>query len=368
MRKNVASFSFVLILLGIVPSESVVQQPEVERQLQSSTTRVIAEAYECDDYLNALSDDESLALMKTVGYEIRVCIRPTTPTLQRGIVMKSIHDFQWSHGSTIQPAILKGYDLPRTLHVCVPGRQVCSFKTRFIDDFFYGESGVMVTGTGTVSMQEAVALNQSDTEQRRHLGMDKDDILQAMVKWTDDRTLQAWSTYDGFSGTSEVKMSFNLEVFPSLPSATKDDRPTWWQDSPSWLKALVIGMAIILAVVGCCLSFVSYMVVQDCMGERVDEEESKSDNQEVKERVGQKTTTTKLHSRRVGNELHSETCTLSVEPGEENDLPPCFKDKKEEEEMGKTASTPSRDSHRSKIVQHWDHTVSLDKCQPSRNQ
>lgn len=245
-----------------------------DRQLQSNTPRVIAEAYECDEYLEMLSDEQRKAY-KPVGYEIRVCVRPVTPTRNRGIVMRTLDDFTWyrSYGSTVQPAILNKADQPRTIQVCIPGRVICSFKTKLLDDFFYGETNGTVVGSGTVSMQ--VEGDDDNPEIRRRLGADSNGIFQTEIEWITNRNLQVGSALGGYAGSSGVTVEFNVDRQAppdDFVPYTEDDITSWWEDSPTWLKALVILGAIIVFLMGCCLCCMCLWSIRESMKDRNDEE------------------------------------------------------------------------------------------------
>ncbi len=245
-----------------------------DRQLQSSTPRVIAEAYECDEYLEMLSEEERLAY-KPVGYEIRVCVRPVTPTRNRGIVMRTLDDFTWykSFGSMVQSAIKNKVDQPRTLAVCIPGRVICTFKTKLYDDFFYGDTNGTVVGTGTVSMQ--VQGDDDNPEIRRQLGADQNGIFQTVVEWTAGRKLQVGSAFGGYAGSSGVTLEFyvNRRSPPKdFVPYTDEDISTWWEDSPTWLKVLVILGAIIIFLMGCCLCCMCLWSIRESIRDRNDEE------------------------------------------------------------------------------------------------
>lgn len=244
----------VVLLLGVIAGAESEQHDD--RQLQSSNPRVVAEAYECDEYLRELPQAERDAY-KPLGYEVRVCIRPTRPTRNRGIVMRSIDDFTWykALGTIVQPAVVKKADVSRTLQLCIPGRVVCTLKTKLFDDFFYNPTNATVVGTGTVSMQ--VQGDDSNPTIRRQLGADENGIFQTVVEWTiGHRGLQVGSALGGYAGSSGVSLELNVdrrEPPDDFVPFVEEDVTSWWEDSPTWLKVLVIAGAIILFLMGCCL-------------------------------------------------------------------------------------------------------------------
>lgn len=245
------------------------ESPGLSREL-ASTPRVIAEAYECDEYLEMVSEQERRAY-KPIDYEIRVCIRPVTPTRNRGIVMRTIDDFTWykSMGSTVQSAVRNKLDQPRTLAVCIPGRVICSFKTKLIDDFFYGSTNGTIVGSGSVSMQ--VDGHEDNPEIRRQLGADENGIIPAMVEWNDGRNLQTGSALNGFAGSSGVKLEIYVdrkEPPKNFVPYSEDDVSSWWEDSPTWLKVLVILGAIIIFLMGCCLCWMCLWSIRESMNDK----------------------------------------------------------------------------------------------------
>lgn len=251
----------------------------LSRRLQSSNARVVAEAFECDEYQQKLPQEE-LDAYKPLGYEIRVCIQPVTPTRNRGIVMRSIDDFTWykAQGSTVQPAVVKNIDQSLTLAVCIPGRVVCTLKTKLLDDFFYNPKNGTVVGTGTVSMQ--VQGDEDNPTIRRKLGADENGIFQAVVEWTGgSRGLQVGSAFGGYAGSSGVSMRFNvdqLEPPADFVPYVPDDVSSWWEDSPTWLKVLVIAGAIILLLMACCLCLMCFWAFREQM------EDERNKGKEVK--------------------------------------------------------------------------------------
>jgi len=242
-----AAFSVVLATAS-APGE---ENPAL-RQLQSSNPRVIAEAFECDDLLQPLPQ-----ALRPIGYEVRVCVEPNRPTRNRGIVMRSINSFTFYQnlGSAVQRAIVNGNELDqRTLLVCVAGELICSFKTKLDDDFFYMNTpNGTVTGTGEVSME----VEEEDGTRR---------VLTGGIGL---RGLQADTAAGGFAGADDVSLDILVEGSPrpeGLVRGTPEEK-SWWEDSPVWLRVLVIvGAALILimicALIGICIWSARDMVNQ----------------------------------------------------------------------------------------------------------
>lgn len=246
------------------------------RKLQSSNNRVIAEAYECDEYLQEVSEEVALAY-KPLGYEIRICVAPAAPTRNRGIVMRSIDDFTWykAFGSAVQPAIQDKSDVANTLSICLAGQEVCTFKTKLIHDLFYGSTNGTITGTGTASMQVEEEDDDDSIGNRRNLQWQSQanstvnsattaasttTILQGIIQWRQpqqSRSLQADTAAGGFAGSSGISLNIYIDKLlpPSdyVPEDNDDDIGSWWQDSPTWLKALIVTAGALVIVMGVCL-------------------------------------------------------------------------------------------------------------------
>jgi len=256
-------------------------QEEDHRELQNSNARVVAEAYECDQYLNELPLAVRNAY-KPLGYEIHVCMQPQTPTLNRGVWMRSIDDFTWykAQGSVTQTAVVNGMDQNRSLQVCIPGRPICSLKTKLLDYFFYNQENATVVGIGTVSMQT----NPSPTS-RRQLGADENGIFQATVEWTigAGRDLQSAVGLGGFAGSSGVELQFNVDKLlppPDFVPYKPDQATSWWHDSPTWLKVLVILGAILIVVMGCSLCMMCFWALRENSKDEVEDKHAKEMEEE----------------------------------------------------------------------------------------
>jgi len=231
------------------------------RNLQSSNARVVAEAYLCDEFLRELPEEE-LKAFRTLeeDREVRVCVWPTRPTRNRGIVMRSIDQFAWFKqlGGVVQTAIRDKADVKGTISVCNPGEVICSFKTLLFEDFFYGSSNATVLGSGRASMQTS--------DFRRMLGDEvTETVYEAEIRWRDsssmtgtERDLQRVTdtVLGGFAGDSGVDVTFVVdrrEAPDNFIPTEGEDTSGWWSSAPGWLKALIIIAAIAIVLMGCCL-------------------------------------------------------------------------------------------------------------------
>ena len=416
MRKNVTGFAFqVAVLLfscggfssafvsAAYPQlrSNLVQSTSTTNSLSRRSSGVLAEAYECDESFKALSLEREARQAPRIGYEIRVCVRPiltSTMTLPQGVVMRmrSIDDFTWSSttiaGSSsssrppiVQPAIRDGYDQPRTVQVCISGRPICSFKTQLIHDFFFYEGDqpsnlttVTVLGTGSVSMEVVNTTSLVDIPpNQRNLAMDDEgDLLHAVVQWvgSSGRALQAGSStaaqdddnHAFVEQESNVKVTLNVKAYPHphdfvpLGQSEEDATTRWWQDSPSWAKALIIGITVILFLIGCCACFLGIWIIQDRIEVRA-ESGKKRKNQEEKENEEPTGAVVHVHQRIDERDSHLEIKDSSSAKDEPTSPPQvCFVP--EEDHTSTTAAgTVVRVTH----SKHWRHAVSPEPCRPS---
>jgi hypothetical protein len=249
-------------------SSSAAKEGEAERRLQSSNARVVAEAFECDEYQQPVSDTTT---PKPIGYDLRICIQPSTPTRNRKIVMRSIDDwtFYKNFGSTVQKAVENKGEVGNTLMMCIPGQVICSFKTQLKDDFFFGATNGTVSGTGTVSMQ--VAYDDDDRRSLRSSATTSTTTtsrwLRGSVVWREDpRQMQVSSVAGGYAGSNGVTMEIPVDgvARPKNYVAEGDeDIISWWSGSPIWLRVLIIISGCTVVLMGICLCCMCCYAVRD---------------------------------------------------------------------------------------------------------
>mmetsp|Transcript_53336 Transcript_53336/g.129663 ORF Transcript_53336/g.129663 Transcript_53336/m.129663 type:complete len:889 (+) Transcript_53336:134-2800(+) len=127
------------------------------------------DVYQCNEALNRISD--SILEPKVAGDFIRICIRPTAMTIERGVLLRRIDQFKFTKyswqgappttgdsstttgGSPIhtQQVVVAGREQENTLMTCEPGSEICAFKTVLSQDFFR-EDGT-VNGEGYVFLE-----------------------------------------------------------------------------------------------------------------------------------------------------------------------------------------------------------------------
>eukprot|EP00934_Nitzschia_sp_Nitz4_P000618 Nitzschia sp. Nitz4//scaffold31_size150131//124180//125553//NITZ4_002850-RA/size150131-processed-gene-0.119-mRNA-1//1//CDS//3329547725//618//frame0 len=265
------------------------------RKLQSSNNRVIAEAYECNEYLEELSAEE-LTAYKPIGYEIRVCIKPATPTRNRGIVMRSIDDFTWyrNYGAATQVAVKDKIDVDQTLLLCIAGQEVCSFKTKLADDLFYGSTNATITGAGSASLEV-----EPDDRRARQLFQENGgrSVFSGVIQWRSPRALQADTAAGGYAGSSTISIDFYVDKLdpPADYVPPEQDDAGWWEDAPGWLKALIIAGGILIILMALSLCFMCCWMCLDVVKDEVDDQEKrKSLKREDSKRAGLQRNPSKL--------------------------------------------------------------------------
>ena len=240
-----------------------------DRKLQSSNPRVIAESFECDEYLREIED---VTTPRTIGHEIQICVQPSFATRNRGVRMRSIDDFTFykSFGSAVQQVIQDRSEVGEklTLVMCIPGNLMCSFKTRLTNEFFYSAVDSNITGTGTVSME------YMDPDESRR-------VLIENVPLVPRRRTQLQGISEGFAGFDDLSITVQVEGVPRpkrYDDITGEISSTWWQDAPAWLKALVIIGAILVVVMACCLCCMFFYSAQKGIQDEIDAEQYAEDD------------------------------------------------------------------------------------------
>jgi len=122
---------------------------EIRRGLQSHALTYVAEAFECDVTNEPILEQTA----KVAGDSIRICIRPTRKTRERGVLMRRINEFRFvTEKGKIQDAIVpNGRETLNTLAACQPGDEVCVFTTKMENKLFVSSGNV--TGIGIAHME-----------------------------------------------------------------------------------------------------------------------------------------------------------------------------------------------------------------------
>ena len=123
------------------------------------------DVYQCSESLNRISDSMAEE-PKVAGDFVRICIRPTAMTVERGVLLRRIDQFKFSKygwqgapaatadssttsgGSPIhtQQVVVAGREQENTLLTCEPGSEVCAFTTVLSQDFFREDGTVIGEG------------------------------------------------------------------------------------------------------------------------------------------------------------------------------------------------------------------------------
>ena len=196
-----------------------------KRKLQSSSPRVIAEVYECNENNEPVSDTNT---PRRMGYEIKLCFKPNTPTRNRDVLVQTVQKFTFfrNQGSAVQHVVKGGNEANEKLSLvlCIPGSEICSFKTKMADSLFYGDRQGNVTGVGEIGMQFG-------------------------------QTAIVQNAVNDFAGFSTVSIIIPVVgVNDGLRGiATDDDGYNWWRDAPIWLRILIILAALLLLLICLCI-------------------------------------------------------------------------------------------------------------------
>ena len=198
----------------------------VVRELQSSSPRVIADIYECDENNNPVADTTT---PRPMGYDIKICVSPNTPTRNRDVFVGWFDEFTFyrNQGAAVQKIVAGREEVNEklTLVLCIPGAEVCSFKTRLRKEFFYAKENGNITGTGKIAMQFGSLA-----------------VVQNAVR--------------DVAGIATVSIVIPVKAHNPRGKKINKDGTTednWWYESPWWLRLAIILAAIILFLICCCI-------------------------------------------------------------------------------------------------------------------
>jgi hypothetical protein len=193
------------------------------------SAQYFVDTFECDEDFQEVKVTEP----KVDGDTIRICVRPSPYTRERGVVMRNIDEFQFQTekndgiaGFVVQYAIEKGgKEDGQTLVTCEPGSEICVFKTRLKREFFLLSGEIIGTGIAgleyeTKSEQDNYFGRTRDYRNRRHLR----GRLRARKRY-----LQADDTGENkdfnFVGTYPLQLKFSVEQsFDGLDVETTDGK------------------------------------------------------------------------------------------------------------------------------------------------
>lgn len=206
------------------------------RVLQSGTPKYISEAFQCDDNFKQVTSK----VPKRADDSVRICVRPTRYTSERGVVMRSIDSFTFikTDGTFQQAIVPNGRESRDTLLTCERGDKVCVFTTK-LDDAFFTSNGD-VTGIGEAHL-EFVDTENGDL---RHL-----------------RRRRAQYTDVKFAGTWEVELSF--QVIKSEPEKKAGAlAPNVVLDDVNPAMRFVMVAVVIIAILCslCCIVYWSFFM------------------------------------------------------------------------------------------------------------
>jgi hypothetical protein len=224
---------------------------------QSSTPRVIAEAFQCDENLLELPPTTP---PREIGQTIQICIKPNMPTELRDVRMRSIIEFGFlMEGTNITQMVIqngRSTNEELTIAICVPGSKICSLKTQLLPDFHeYLAEGTI----GEVAALGTVTFVQTDGNRR----------LRGLVQWhsqssqKEQRSLQiqddSSGAYQDFAGDHTTK--FYIPILPGKRDSrsdvvedSSDGAMNVWNSLPEWAQIaipVVLGILVLISILLC---------------------------------------------------------------------------------------------------------------------
>eukprot|EP00538_Stauroneis_constricta_P000621 CAMPEP_0119545812 /NCGR_PEP_ID=MMETSP1352-20130426/458_1 /TAXON_ID=265584 /ORGANISM="Stauroneis constricta, Strain CCMP1120" /LENGTH=544 /DNA_ID=CAMNT_0007590415 /DNA_START=60 /DNA_END=1694 /DNA_ORIENTATION=- len=222
-RWGMTALSIVVFILAIATPAAVAQLGQDYE----------ARAFECDKDNNGMSSSPT----KLHGSTIRICIEPTQATIDKGVYILKINNFQFTKDDTIvQDAVKNGADADETQDftqvTCRSGASLCVIEAQLKRDFYTTDG--RVTGSGEVAMQFG------SEPFRRNLRITTNNM----------RTLQ-------IAGTSDVEMVFFTSNGKSDTEEGVDDAKNevskHWKESEPYMRFLYVMACIVLFLLLLCL-------------------------------------------------------------------------------------------------------------------
>ena len=209
----------------------------------SADFRFQAEAYECDDQNQQVQKPEPKS---NVSPNVRICVQPNSVALNFGLLIFSIDSWNFTRSNTtgfpnITQAVVEPGGLPAknglTILMCVPGSEVCTFRTELIPGFF--ESDGTIAGVGYVWLQYSSMPTPTATS--RMLLLSAEISMRRDLQYYDNFTGYA-SDPANFAGQSNVTVDVPV-VKINVPGCQYDHKFTdWWLNEPMKNRYLYIGV------------------------------------------------------------------------------------------------------------------------------
>jgi hypothetical protein len=193
-----------------------------------------ATAFECNVNNQKILRNEKLKS----GEEIRVCIKPTLETLNAGVYIKNIENFEFSkksaddnfqvkQGAIVEDAVGDG---GKTTLACVAGSSICSITTKLNDNFFDSEGEVRGKGQvalqfGTTGRRQMRKVNlELESTSSSSSSLHEPEQEEGHAETVPQQPRRSLQEQGAFEGWSTVLYTFNVEKAPkgsSGATATK---------------------------------------------------------------------------------------------------------------------------------------------------
>jgi hypothetical protein len=211
-----------------------------------------ATAFECNANNQQIFRKEKLK----IGEEMKVCIKPTLETLDAGVYVKNIENFEFSKNDgnflVKQGAIVENAvgDFGKTTLACVAGSSICSITTKLNDNFF--DSGGEVRGRGQVALQFGTTerrqtrmvvnleLESTSSSSSGHDTTQEEGPNTGAVPQQPRRSLQEQGAFEGWS---TVLYTFEVEKAP--PKGSSGGATATKQGERGLLFVLLLGSSLL---------------------------------------------------------------------------------------------------------------------------
>mmetsp|Transcript_9918 Transcript_9918/g.18093 ORF Transcript_9918/g.18093 Transcript_9918/m.18093 type:complete len:486 (+) Transcript_9918:117-1574(+) len=216
--------------------------------MAEADSKYFAEAFECDEQNKKVASTEA----KLAGSSVRICVRPTQLTRERGVVMRRIDSFVFqksefgyaqvqNNDAIIQHAITRGgKEGEGTLVTCDTRYALCVFRTKLNSDFYLKDGEVVGSGLAVLEFEKKESESVFGVRHLRHR-----DLQEA----------EASDLY--YAGKFPVQLSF--PVARSADTSALAEAQHIWEGMSGGTKYGIIGgvllvfICFLLSIMYCCL-------------------------------------------------------------------------------------------------------------------
>ena len=216
-----------------------------DRQLQGSA---FGKAFRCDHDGNRLSPQEEQLPLK-FGESIKICVKPTRYTLDKGILIRRISQFTFAKDETngySEDAILEGgKEAPGTLLKCQSGSTICMFRYVLSERFFTDKPG-NVTGIGEIDFEFSDDLRRRSRSLREQYRQSlKHQQQPPYLRRSNSREVQARAENGDIksAGSSVVEITFRV-MGGGIPLIVEES--VWQSVHLTWKYATYGSIAFVL--------------------------------------------------------------------------------------------------------------------------